>query len=430
LPTNYETGRYEVEVTLPPKAEWRITVNDSARPATANLVGQNNIHYEATLRNAAGGQTILNNSASFATIQTQFVGWKLNTTFSHLATDADGDSLVYSLVQPLANCGDPVPYRNISILGPYIDLSAGGVSCMATIVGGTAYTPTFPLASYDITGNCPLKTATPYFVFDPATGSMSFRPLLYNQAVDSPENKYVVVVQVDEYRRLNGTYTLIGSTRRDMIFIVVDCGANQNPSLAQLRVNNSTTTLPINTVIPVTAGQLVSLQLIGTDPNNTQIVTMSSNAEQVLPNADFVASSPSTQPTASLNWLPPTSLRSGLYYCTVTTTDNACPIKGTTQQTLTFRVTNTTLATKATHNTTSLAAVPTPFQGKVSFTLANPGVQTVLVFDHLGRQVAELKSRPTGEVIWQPGTGVAAGLYLARSADGRQVARLLRTDTE
>lgn len=157
---------------------------------------------------------------------------------------------------------------------------------------------------------------------------------------------------------------------------------------------------------------------------------MSSNAEQVLPNADFVASNPSIQPTASLNWLPPANLRAGLYYCTITTTDNACPIKGTTQQTLTFRVTNTTLATKAARNATPVAAIPTPFQGQVSFTLAKPGVQTVLVFDHLGRQVAELKSRPTGEVIWQPGAKVAAGLYLARSADGRQVARLLRTDAE
>ncbi|MBO0356883.1 hypothetical protein J0X19_02905 [Hymenobacter sp. BT186] len=434
LPTNYETGRYEVEITLPPRAEWRISATDNARPETANIVGQDNIYYEAVLRNSLAGQVITNNSASFATIQTQFVGYNLNTTFSHLAVDADGDSLVYSLVQPLGNCNDPLAYKNIGIgTQGYIDISAGGPPCLASLTGGNVYTPTFPLASYNFTGSCPVKTAVPYFLFDSAMGSMSFKPILYNPGnttADQATNKYVVVVKVDEYRRLNGTYTLVGSTRRDMMFIVVDCGTNQNPTLAPLRINNSSATTPINTVIPVTAGQLVNLQLAGTDANNTQIVTMTSNAEQVLPNADFVASGPSAQPTAVLNWLPPANLRPGLYYCTVTTTDNACPIKGTTQQTLTFRVTNTTLATKNARNATPLAAVPTPFRGHVSFTLAQPGVQTVQIFDRLGRQVAELKSRPTGEVVWQPGTEVAAGLYLARSSDGRQVARLLRTDAE
>ncbi|MBO0359555.1 hypothetical protein J0X19_16465 [Hymenobacter sp. BT186] len=74
--------------------------------------------------------------------------------------------------------------------------------------------------------------------------------------------------------------------------------------------------------------------------------------------------------------------------------------------------------------------MPTPFWSKVSFWLTQLGVQTVMIFDQLVRQVAELRSSVLGEVVWLPGPQVPAGLYLARSADGQQVARLLRTGTE
>jgi len=433
LPTNYETGRYEYEVTLPPKAEWRISVTDNARPELANLIGQNNIYYEAVLRNSQGGQAIQNNSATFATLPTQFVGWNLPSIFSHLAVDADGDSLAYSLVSPLQNCNDPNAYKPISSTSFIVLPPVGGATCVANLSVPNIYTPTFPLASFTITGNCPVKTAVPSFDFNPAMGAMSFTPFLYTPGTtvaEQAQNKYAVAVQVDEYRRINNVSTLVGTTRRDMLFIVVDCGTNQNPTLAPLRINNSSAGVPATAIIPAVAGQLVSVQLTGTDANNTQLLTLTSNAEQVLTNADFVASAPGTQPTATLNWLPPASARPGLYYCTVTTTDNACPIKGVTQQTLTFRLTGTALATKSASNVTTLAAAPTPFRGQVRFRLAQPGVQTVTVFDRLGRQVAVLRSQPTGEVTWQPGAQVAAGLYLARSADGQQVARLLRTDSE
>jgi hypothetical protein len=434
LPTNYQIARYEALVTLPPKAEWRISVTDNARPSTGNLVGQDDIHYEAVLRNLVGGQTIQNNSTPFESQNApiQFVGWKQPTFLSQMTTDVDGDSLVYSLQAPLRGCNNPIGYQSLGT-GPYIDITSdnGGTPCLGQLPAGLlTYSATFPLPSFTFSGTCPLKTAATAFAFSAANGSMFFTPYFYTVGLDRPENKYVVVVQVDEYRRINNVPTLIGSTRRDMLFIVVDGGANQNPTVGPLRINSNSTSVPVSTVIPAVAGQLVSVQLTGTDPNPTQTVALSSNAEQVLPNADFVASNPSTQPTGTLNWLPPATLRPGLYYCTVTTTDNACPIKGVTQQTLTFRVTNTTLATKATQQMTTLAAVPTPFRGQVRFQLAQPGVQTVVVFDHLGRSVSTLRSQANGEVTWQPGAQVPAGLYLARSADGRQVARLLRTDSE
>ncbi|QNH62652.1 hypothetical protein [Hymenobacter sediminicola] len=433
LPVNTEMARYETIVTLPPAAEWRISVQDNARPDLANINGNTDIYYEATLSNMGNGQTFQNHSPVFATNAVQFVGWNLPTTFSHLAYDTDGDSLVYSLERPLMSCGSPNVYNQFNAGATYISLPTTGAPCVATLPASlTTYSPTFPLPSLAFTGACPVKTAVPSFLFNPAMGSMSFTPVLFtpgNTTMLQAQNKYVVVVKVDEYRRQPGnTYFHIGSVRREMVFVVSDCGSNVNPSLGPVTIGG--TSQQASAVIPVTAGRLISLNLSGIDSNPNQVITLTSNAEQMLPNSEFTPSAPSAQPTAQLNWLPPTTLRPGLYYCTVSTTDNACPIKGVTQQTLTFRVTNTTLATSTAKAVTTLAAVPTPFSGQVSFQLAQAGVQTVTIFDRLGRQVATLRSSAAGEVKWQPAASVAPGLYLARTADGRQVARLLRSDTE
>ena len=45
--------------------------------------------------------------------------------------------------------------------------------------------------------------------------------------------------------------------------------------------------------------------------------------------------------------------------------------------------------------------------------------------DELGRAVAQLRTGVDGRVLWQPAASLPAGLYLARGADGRPLARLL-----
>jgi len=268
LPTNYETGRYEAEVTLPPKAEWRVTVTDNARPETANLMGQNNITYEATLNNlvANGATTIENNSAQFdlLNVPVPFVCWKQQTTLNFTATDADGDELVYSLEQPLQNCGDPNPYKTIGATGPYIDLTStnGGSPCIGVLPAGGAgtYSATFPIASFNFTGTCPVKTAVPNFQFNASTGSFTFTPYLYtpgNTTAQQAENKYVVSGRVSEYRVINGVRTLVGSVRRDIFVVVIDCSnavpgnpvatGNNNNSGVTIRNSTDSTFMQVST---------------------------------------------------------------------------------------------------------------------------------------------------------------------------------------
>ncbi|TGE23964.1 hypothetical protein E5K00_01745 [Hymenobacter aquaticus] len=423
--TNQESADFDVILALPP-TQWKLIVTLNARPTMGNVnSGSGNLYCEAALDNRNG----LNNTSAVFTANTlavAYVGWNQPTSFSAMAVDADGDSLAYELVAPLVGCNDPFTYK--SFVPPAL-VDPTDPACVVNGPAAVTYSPTLPLLSYNVTGSCPLKQAQPFFSFGPSSGAISVKPALFTAAVNSPENKYAISVKVSEYRRLGpGSYVFVGSIRREMMLVVVDAGTNQTPALGPVTVNNSASPQPASTVIPVRPGQLVSVRLPGTDANGNQILTMSSNAEQVLPNAEFTPPAPGFSPTAQLDWLPPATLRPGLYYCTVTTTDENCPIKASNTQTLTFRVGSPSLATQAARPVTTLNAVPTPFQSQVSFTLAQPGVQAVLVFDQLGRPVTTLRSLPSGEVQWRPAAGVPAGLYLARTADGRQVARLLRTE--
>ncbi|MCB2377218.1 hypothetical protein LGH70_06470 [Hymenobacter sp. BT635] len=424
---NMESGDFEATVPLPP-GQWTLSAVSVARPAMGNVNNATgSLYCEATLDNRNG---LGNTSATFISnsLVLPFLGWNLPTTLSQQATDPDGDSLAYELVAPLVGCNEPLTYKSFSST---IIVDPADPTCF-TAVPTTPYSPTFPLLSFNVTGSCPLRQVQPYFRFNPLNGAISCQPALYNPGVNSPENKYAVAVKVSEYRRSTGSngqpvITLVGTIRRELLLIVVDPGTNQNPTLRPVVINGSLTQ-PASAVIPARPGQLVSVRLTGTDANTNQILTMSSNAEQLLPNSEFTPAAPGFSPTVQIDWLPPATLAPGLYYCTVTTTDSNCPIKGVNTQTLTFRVSAPTLATQVARQVTALSAVPTPFQSQVSFTLARPGVQTVVVFDQLGRQVTTLQSQPTGQVQWRPAAGVPAGLYLARTADGRQVARLLRTE--
>ena len=115
---------YEGVVTLPPAAEWILSVEENARPNVENLTFAGTLRLEATLNNlitTVGGPavTILNNSPQFnqQSLPVPFVCVNQSSTISFSATDADrlnfafpgapgrGDSLVYSLDRPLNGCG-------------------------------------------------------------------------------------------------------------------------------------------------------------------------------------------------------------------------------------------------------------------------------------------------------------------------------------
>lgn len=290
-PTNYQTGRYEVEVTLPPRREWRISVNDNARPSTANIDngGQGNIHYEATLNNLIGtgaGTAIENTSASFdlLNIPVPFVCVKQRTTLNFTATDADGDELVYSLDRPLSNCNSPIDYSPISInggSGQLVDLTDenGGVACIGRLPSNLGtYSATFPIPSFTFTGACPVKTGVPTFQFDASTGSFTFTPYSFTPGVNRAENKYVVVGKVSEYRLIGGVRTLVGTVRRDIFVVVINC-ANAIPGDPIATGNNAGSGVTIrnttdSTFIEASTCNYTRVLVRFTDPNPDDLLTV------------------------------------------------------------------------------------------------------------------------------------------------------------
>jgi len=175
---------YQGVVTLPgPCADWTFSynlccrndlINTLVNPATFNL-------YVATTLDNFNFPT--NSSPQFANIPvTQFC---VNNTFyySQLATDIDGDSLVFSLAPSETNANTPVTYA-------------------------APYGPLYPLAS-----------STPVTI-DPQTGTITFTPSLVQVGV--------LAVVVEEYR--NGVK--IGQIKRDMQMNVVSTCIGTAPTYA------------------------------------------------------------------------------------------------------------------------------------------------------------------------------------------------------
>jgi gliding motility-associated-like protein len=378
LPTNYQTGRFEATIMLPPSAEWRLSVEVNARPTLANAQGDTDMYYEATLNNLVGSQSIINNSAKFDSLNVPipFVCHQQQTTLNFTATDADGDELVYSLTEPLQGCNDPLPYQPFAA-GPYVDLTAsnGGSPCIGTLPGNGVYSATFPIASFSFTGSCPVKTGVPTFLFNPSIGSFTFTPAFYENAVNSPKNKYVVVGKVSEYRRVNGVRTLIGTVRRDILVVVISC-ANGIPAT------------------PVASGNLVNsgVQIVNTT-DSTFIVASTCNYTRVLvrftdPNPNdllsvtypaLVASSPgqttylpedvgtfrvvgngTRRPVGVLDLQPDVFYRDQTFRIPVQVRDNGCPIIGQQSRVIVILVKarNPARVVAASNNTSICAGTP------------------------------------------------------------------------
>lgn len=261
---NYQEFTYQTVVTFTaaemacPNWTLSVTFNDGNRPTTANVSGAPAMYIEAFLKLdptwpnpiAAG---INNNSPEFNSLTNPVpfvcVGEDYNLSLS--AGEADGDSLSYRLVAPMSAANTNVTYKPIQgITGgllqnpnppaPYCNNCTPPNPQIAQIPGVTGnYTPTYPMPSYVIDWNkINPATGVPYqfvtgqslFNLNASTGQLSFRPIRY-VAGNQAENKYNVAVEITEWRRhpVTGVMTKVGSIRRDMLFIVIDCGGNKKP---------------------------------------------------------------------------------------------------------------------------------------------------------------------------------------------------------
>lgn len=369
---NYSADILEGLVTLPP-AHWTLSVNVSNRQrGVVNIAFSDTYttYVKAELNNTNG---LINSSPRFTTARIiQLTNSQPQQRYSANAFDAEGDSLVYQLVQPLAEptAAAPCGFATAGVVAPHFQLNAASGELLTI----------------------------------PGPVQLGF---------------YAMAVRVSEFRQINGTWQPIGSITRDMNYIV-STGTNQLPTFTRVARTVSPNVQLLRQPLLVNPGQLLSLALTATDTDASQAVTLTSNAVGIVPGTSFQNLGGGQ---GQLAWQVPTAFPLGRYYLTVTALDNACPVAGAEVLTVPVVVTRQVLAT---HTRQALAQppFPVPFSEVVRFQFAGQGVQPVTITDALGRKVAQLETAADGSVVWQPTTALPNGLYFARNADGTQVARL------
>jgi hypothetical protein len=372
----YKIAVYEVDIDLPlPLGPWVLSTTDNARAATIlniqNPAAQN-IYLTALLDNSIATQDV---SPVFQSWLQPVVSTNAPAPYSMSAFDADGDSLVYELIQPANGCNLPLPY----------------------------YPSTF----------------APHYTINTATGALTPTAA----ASTSNQGFYNITARVSAYRKMGtNRWALIGYVMRDTLYLLFPT-TNQPPTFTTMQVNGGAAQ-PLSTNVAVLPGQTVSVLLQATDPDATQLLRFASAAAGIVPGLSL-AQVGTTRATL-LTWQVPAALPAGRYPLLVSVFDNGCPYNASEERSVTFVVNaSRPLATRAAATATDV--FPVPFREQVQFTTA-PN-QAVILVDALGREVARLTSAANGLVRWQPTATLPAGLYLARSASsGQPLARLLRAE--
>ncbi len=209
-----------------------------------------------------------------------------------------GDSLSYELTTSLVSATGSVSYSgSFSYLRPL------------SFLGFPTYTAALPSG----------------FHLNPVTGDLAFRPTVLNQMS-------VVAFKVKEWRKdANGTWQIVGESRRDLQVIVINC---VNASGAP----NSLPTLPTIATAQVCSGDSVCVRIIPHDSNSTDTVRLSWN--NGIAGAQFFVANPGKKiDTAYVCWRPAVRDTSSVPYAfTITALDNACPFPGGTTRAFSIKV--------------------------------------------------------------------------------------------
>lgn len=312
-----------------------------------------------------------NTSPVFTSVLLPYICGTQFHRFSFATFDAEGDSLVYSLIAPQ---------------------SASAANPCAQVVPGTF---------------------NPHFTINAATGELSTMPFVLDVG------NYTMATRVEEYRRVSSQWIKIGSVMRDIMYPVRTSNGNRNPTFASLTVGTSTQQ-PVDQIIRVNPGQTAVLTLTAADQDAGQTLRFSSSATIAIPGITFQTVS-TTQ--SRLTWQVPATTLPGRYTVPINVFDNSCPINGSEVRTLTFQVTNQVLPIHPRKEPFLSLAYPNPFQEQVQFQISS-GVQQIVIVDGLGRVVDRLLSRSDGTVVWRPIASLAPGLYMARTINGQQVVHL------
>ncbi|MBK0403980.1 gliding motility-associated C-terminal domain-containing protein [Adhaeribacter sp. BT258] len=372
---NYQEVVFKATVTFSATeaqcADWIFSWSECCRPSTANLNGQGTLYLEAyvklftpNLPGATPTNIVHNNSSpefNNLNIPIPFVCYNQEVRYSMNALEFDGDSVSYELDSSMESATLPATYNPIgsgpngTIINPApqppfntIPPGQPGSNPQIAIFGGgvtTNYSPTYPLSSYNVTWTQGQQVvfAQPYFFLDPQTGEIAFRPSEYypNTASNLGKNKYAVVVKIKEWRKINGVMVNVGYIRRDIMFIIEDCGGNTPPVTDPRPVPPIFGTVIGDTVYKVQTCTSTRITVDFKDQNANDSVTVFFNpgAGSTLPNGSFQVFDNGTSKTrAVINITPLPSDIGRVFLIPVRLEDNSCPLKGVSNEVIKIEV--------------------------------------------------------------------------------------------
>ncbi|MFO0479292.1 MAG: PKD domain-containing protein [Bacteroidota bacterium] len=216
-----EEAIYETTVTLTPSAGgYDIVYQRCCRNGTIlNLINPDEVGSTYTEHIPGPEMVVTNNSPRFTNRPPTYICSGLNINFDHVATDPDGDQLVYSLCSPFNGLDVCCPlisnpgFTNTCNNSPPICPNTNPPPPYLSVPFSAPYSASYPLSS------------SPAININASTGLLSGAPNLLGQ--------WVVGVCVSEYR----SGVLIGTHYRDFQFNVIAC-----PNLLEARVVAQTKT--------------------------------------------------------------------------------------------------------------------------------------------------------------------------------------------
>ena len=362
-----------VTISNPVCTGYTFSFTDCCRNGAAvnlhNAAAWSNIYLEAYVFNGISGVT--NSSPVLSASPIPYACILDTLAYLPQATDPDGDSLAFSLVGTSSDSSTIIPNSTL---------------CSTSHPFGIQF----------------------YHSYDPATG-------LLRAHLGSWLGIYAIVQQIDEYRNINGTMVKVGSMWHDALFNVTNC-TSPIPRLSgsvQLQQNGSTTLYPADAVIPVQAGQPLTLVLSAetTDPN--RVLALTSNHQLEVPGSQLSVTVSGQTTTGTFSWTPSSlQISATPYFFSYRFQDDATPIPNDIYGVIKLRVQGVTAVAEAAET----AAIPNvlspqaPFSAVFTVPNAAAGEYALAVYDRLGRTVYQSRRYAND---WS-GANVSGGLYLYR----------------
>lgn len=251
---------------------------------TTNGANASVMQLEATLNNSLAP----NNSSTYSTIPTPFFCINTQQEYNQGAIDIDGDILSFDLIDGLdANS----PTGLVNYIAPF-------------------------------TFNAPLGTAAGNFFFNNVNGQMSFMPNIQQQAL--------VVSKVTETR--NGI--IVGTSMREMTFVVLNSCNNQSPSGYIVNTNLGTIVNQETIEVCNVGSSVLNFSIQAVDPNGDKVAA---NVNGLPANAiSTVTNNNTTNPVVNISFTMPSPFVAGSYSFYITYQDDACPLSS--KQTLAYTI--------------------------------------------------------------------------------------------